>query len=202
LRTLRAPHAVVGLARERRARPSSVAVRLEKLEHRPNDWALSTPRRVKMRQYCASRIRIHRFRAASSGISSRVGDAPISLQIRQFRMDTGERVLPQNETPPAAASGGVSKEATLGGGHRWELVTLRPSHAVLRSGADPSRHAPTAILASGSLSGALTVRATAGKVKWPGQVIDGILCLTWSGERIPNRFTRAGDGAWGGDRLE
>jgi hypothetical protein len=47
-----------------------------------------------------------------------------------------------SETPPAAASGGVSKEATPGEGRRRELVTLRPSHAVLRSGARFLRCAP------------------------------------------------------------
>jgi hypothetical protein len=51
-------------------------------------------------------------------------------------------LTPQMKTPPAAASGGVSDEATPHWGRRLELVALRPSHAVLRSGADPVRCAP------------------------------------------------------------
>ncbi len=67
------------------------------------------------------------------------GAGAASAAARFARGPVGETWFPPPcETPPAAASGGVSKEATLCGGRRTELVTLRPSHAVLRRPRHPS----------------------------------------------------------------
>jgi len=87
-------------------------------------------------------------------------------------------------------------------GRRMKLVTLRPSHAVLHAGACPvgaPLHRPWRL---GRCWCGLTVRALSGKVKYPSQVIPGMLCFTlFSRVRIQG-FTPSGEDAPGGWRLE
>ena len=87
-------------------------------------------------------------------------------------------------------------------GRRMELVTLRPSHAVLHAGACPvgaPLHRPWRL---GRCWCGLTVRALSGKVKYPSQVIPGMLCFTLFPRVHIQGFTPSGEDAPGGWRLE
>ena len=85
---------------------------------------------------------------------------------------------------------------------RAELVTLRPSHAVLRLGAVSVGQRPWHRPGVRPVLGALTLRAVPGKVKWLGQVIQGMIRFTMVIGGAKRRFTPSGEAVSEEWRLE
>jgi hypothetical protein len=77
----------------------------------------------------------------------------------------GDPATPAKRNAPGCGFRGRFDEAAATRERRAELVTLRPSHAVLRPGTDSLVSAPGTVLASVRCSVHRTVRARSEKVK-------------------------------------
>ena len=104
-------------------------------------------------------------REAGAGLVPAGGQRPLPERAAGKGGTWGKpRFPPHEETPPAAAPGGVSLRGESFRGDDLEVVTLRPSH-VLRAVACPAGAPRASTLASGSLRGGTTLGDMSGKVK-------------------------------------
>src|SRR6185503_16370089 len=100
---------------------------------------------------------------SSDAASARLLDVPRSGG--RSRESCSSRASPREVRRPRLRLPGASRRRLLLWGRRSELVTLRPSHAVLSTAPVPVGAPHALILASGSVLGDRTVGAVSRKVK-------------------------------------